>query len=260
MKQWNGKSTQMPRYKKLAVSFTSVNYLRMNNPYMSIWWGMAFPGFGQWFQGRYVYGLVLILWEFFINVKSHLNVAIFFTMIGRIDAAKASLDQRWFLMYIAIYLYCAWDGYHVGTQMNQITLLADRERQQLRSYYISSITIAFHTLRNPRTAAYWSLLLPGSGHFLLQRKLLAIFFILCWTITMYYSRVPQGVIASLIGDFQTVRRVIDPQWLLFVPSLYMFACYDSYVSTCRLNELYMEELRGHLLRRWSPREGRISFR
>jgi hypothetical protein len=259
IKQWNGKHKSKIRYPKLEIGFATVNFLRLNNPYMNIWWGLAFPGFGQWFQGRHLYGLVLIVWEYFINVKSHLNAAIFLTLIGRIDEAKAVLDQSWFLMYIAIYIYCIWDSYHVGTELNRLTLLSNRERQQIEVYQITGLTVSNLSVRQPLIGACWSLLLPGAGHFLLQRKLLALFFICCWTLTMYFSRVPQGVIASLIGDFQSALRVINPQWLLFVPSLYMFACHDAYTSTCRLNDIYREEVARYLMQRWSPREGRISF-
>lgn len=247
------------RYPKLIVTGVSINFLRLNNVYMTIWWGMAFPGFGQWFQGRYFYGLILIVWEFFINIQSNINTAILYTMLGRFDAARNVIDQRWFLCYIAIYIYAVWDSYHVGIDLNRRMMIAEREKQQLSTYRLTTLSIELVEFRDPRIAAMWSLLVPGAGHFWMQRKLLAVFFMIIWTLTIIQAHVPQGVQYALVGDFTGSTRIVNPEWLFFVPSLYLFACYDSYVSTLRMNEFYIEELNENLGRTWAAVPGRVTF-
>ncbi|WP_052487827.1 hypothetical protein [Gordoniibacillus kamchatkensis] len=248
------------RYPRMTVKGISINYLRFSNAYMTIWWGMAFPGFGQWFQGRYFYGLILIVWEFFINLQSNINVAICYTLAGRFDDARQAIDQRWFLCYIAVYIFAVWDCYHVGIDLNRRVMLAEREEQQQKSFSLSSLSIELLALRDSRLSVAWSLLVPGAGHFWLHRKLIAVFFMVIWILTIVQSRVPQGVLYTMVGDFTGATRVLKPEWLLFVPSLYLFACYDAYVSTERMNELYVRELNDYLARRWRAVPGRVAFR
>jgi hypothetical protein len=40
--------------------------------------------------------------------------------------------------------------------------------------------------------------------------------------------------------------VLKPEWLLFIPSHYGFALYDSYINTVENNKLFEKELRGYL--------------
>jgi hypothetical protein len=247
------------RYRKLHLSSLSVNYLRLTNVYMSIWWAFCFPGFGQWYQGRYIYGLILILWEFFMNLKSNLNLAIFYSMIGRFDAAKASLDPKWFLLYVVMYVFAVWDSYHYDPEINKFTVLANRENQTLTSFDLSPFTMIYVSKRKPWMIASWSLLLPGAGQLVLQRKLLAVFLIFWWMVTCYFSHIPQGVTYSLLGDFRKAASVLNPVWLLFIPSLYMFAVYDSYISTNTLNNYYEEGLAQYLKKHWGSAGYRIPY-
>ncbi|MFC0216515.1 hypothetical protein ACFFK0_29380 [Paenibacillus chartarius] len=260
MKRQQENGNLNPRYPKLLLTGTSINYLRWNNVYMTVWWGLSFPGFGQWYQGRYFYGLVLIVWEFFINVMAHLNTAIYYTMAGRFKEAGDVLDQRWFLMYIAIYIFAVWDSYFTGVELNRRGAVAEHEPQSLKSFSLNSLSVDFLMFRDPRLGIIWSLLVPGAGHFWLQRKVLAVFFFVCWMMTVYMSGLPQGVLATFLGDAGGIGRAFDPQWFLFIPSLYMFACYDTYVSTCRLNELFMEEQEKYLTVSWGRAStGKIAF-
>ncbi|WP_166238762.1 hypothetical protein [Paenibacillus turpanensis] len=228
------------------MSTLAINYLRGSNIYMDIWWSFCFPGFGQWFQGKYFYGLILMTWEFFINVKSHLNTAIYYSMVGRFQEAKDILDERWFLLYIVIYIFAIWDCYHSSIEIKKRMVIASHERQKVPHYKITPLTITYLANRNPIFPVFWSLLLPGSGHFILQRKFLAIFMIFWWTVTCYYSFLPQGASVAMIGDFQESKHLVDPQWFLFIPSLYMFAAYDCYLSTLESNKFYEEEKRLYL--------------
>lgn len=52
-----------------------------------------------------------MIWEFFVNVKAHINEAIFYSMIGEFEMAKAVIDTRWFLIYITVYIFTMRDSY-----------------------------------------------------------------------------------------------------------------------------------------------------
>jgi hypothetical protein len=43
---------------------------------------------------------------------------------------------------------------------------------------------------------------------------------------------------TLLGDFQQAKSVLDMQWFLDVPSVYLFAMYDAYANTVENNKLY----------------------
>ncbi|WP_245954908.1 hypothetical protein [Paenibacillus flagellatus] len=75
-------------------------------------WSIALPGFGQYLNNQYIKGTVLLLLEFVINVKSHLNLIIISSFTGRIDTAIAQTDYEWLMFYPCLYMYAIWDAYH----------------------------------------------------------------------------------------------------------------------------------------------------
>ncbi len=234
------------RYSKMRMTQYSVNYLRMTNVYMDIWWALTFPGFGQWFQGKYFFGLVLIVWEFFINVQSHLNSAIFLSMHGRFEEAKLELDTRWFLLYIVIYIFAVWDTYYTGVQIKKRYVIASSQPQRLKHFTVGSLAVSFLERRLPFIPVVWSFMLPGAGHFILQRKFLSVFLIFWWILSCYMAGMPEAAILSLTGGHEDAAALLDPQWILFLPSLYLFAIYDSFVGVREINAFFEEEMADHL--------------
>ena len=53
-----------------------------------------------------------------------------------------------------------------------------------------------------------------------------------------------------MGDFGQAVAVADPQWLLFLPSIYGYAAYEAYSSTVELNKIFDIELREFLQKRY----------
>ncbi|MDD2553862.1 MAG: hypothetical protein PHP51_04760 [Desulfotomaculaceae bacterium] len=76
-----------------------------------ILWSIALPGFGQFLNGKYFKGAVLLILEFLINTKSNLNLAIISSFRGEIVAAIASTGFQWLMFYPCVYMYAIWDAY-----------------------------------------------------------------------------------------------------------------------------------------------------
>lgn len=69
-----------------------MNYNQERNPWSIVWWSASFPGAGHMFLCKTFSGAMLMLWEFFINVRAHINEAIFYSMIGEFQMAKEVID------------------------------------------------------------------------------------------------------------------------------------------------------------------------
>ncbi|MBW8350699.1 hypothetical protein K0H71_14770 [Bacillus sp. IITD106] len=76
-----------------------------------LFWSIALPGFGQFLNGKYVKGIVLILLEFLINVRSNFNAIIISSFHGDIDAAISQANFQWLMFYPCLYFFAMWDAY-----------------------------------------------------------------------------------------------------------------------------------------------------
>ncbi|MFP3607451.1 hypothetical protein, partial [Paraburkholderia sp. SIMBA_053] len=77
----------------------------------------------------------------------------------------------------------------------------------------------------------WSLFMPGLGQLYIHRIIVA-FFIVTWTVVFfYYSHLLEAISLLFLGEIQKATNVLNPEWLLFFPSLYGFATYDAYINT-----------------------------
>ncbi|RKD22716.1 hypothetical protein BEP19_10695 [Ammoniphilus oxalaticus] len=80
-------------------------------PVEALFWSIAFPGFGQFLNGRFLKGVVLLLLEFSINVNSNLNTAIVSSFLGEIQLAIDQANYQWLMFYPCVYLFGMWDAY-----------------------------------------------------------------------------------------------------------------------------------------------------
>jgi len=217
------------------------------HPLIIAWWSAAFPGFGHLLMCKYWRGYILFVWEVLINTQANLNLALLYTFIGDIPRAKAVLDPRWMLLYIPTYLFAIWDSYRTAVDMNKISTLAEHEKAHFPTFAIGSMEINYLDKRNPVMAVFWSLFMPGMGHLYIHRIVTA-FFALLWLIVMVVlSRVLEGVYFLVLGDMEQARQVVVMEWLLFMPSLYGFCIYDSYVNTVENNKLFDQVQRKYLI-------------
>lgn len=231
------RSTQ-PRRLKAHISTIATNLIHLRNPWMTAWLSATFPGFGHLFLGSYLKGFLMIIWEIIININAKLNLAIVYSFTGQFDKAKYVLDKRWLLLYGSVYIYAIWDSYRSTVELNKLAVLTEREGTPISPFKISTWGIYYLDKRNPWVAAIWSALMPGMGH-TYNHQLTTGFFVLVWWITItYFSHLLEAVHYTMVGDFSKATAVTDPQWLLFMPSIHLFAIYDAYVYAVESNKLF----------------------
>ncbi|MEH7108476.1 hypothetical protein [Bacillus sp. JJ1764] len=232
---------------KAYVSTLGTTQLHLRNPYIIAWWSAAFPGFGHMLLSKYLRGYALFIWEVVVNIKAHVNLSMIYSFQGNIEMAKEVLDTRWLLMYIPVYIFGIWDSYRTTVDMNRVYLLADREGHRFNSFSIGALEINYLDKRNPVIAVMWSLFIPGLGQLYIHRILTA-FFVIGWlVIFFYYSHVQEAVVLLFLGQIKEATAILKPEWLLFIPSHYGFAVYDSYTNTVENNKLFEKDLRNHLM-------------
>jgi hypothetical protein len=91
---------------KAHVNIFGTTQLHLKSPYIVAFWSVAFPGFGHLLLSKYIRGMLLFLWELFINQKTHLNLAMVYSFMGDIESAKAVLDVKMMHLYIPVYIFC----------------------------------------------------------------------------------------------------------------------------------------------------------
>ncbi|MFD1953030.1 hypothetical protein ACFSL6_02265 [Paenibacillus thailandensis] len=74
-------------------------------------WSIAFPGFGQLLNAKYIKGILLIVLEFYINMKANLNLVIISSYHGDIRTAIEQTNYQWLMFYPCVYMFGIWDAY-----------------------------------------------------------------------------------------------------------------------------------------------------
>jgi TM2 domain-containing membrane protein YozV len=77
-------------------------------------------------------------------------------------------------------------------------------------------------------AVLWSIALPGFGQLLNGHSLKGIIFIFLECIINVISLFNQAIMYSFLGDIPQAYEVVNYQWLMFYPCVYMYAIYDAY--------------------------------
>ncbi|MCM3571302.1 hypothetical protein [Neobacillus mesonae] len=84
------------------------------NPKEKLLWSIALPGFGQILNGKYIKGIIFILLEIVINVKSQFNQLIILSFNGEIKKAIDYTEYQWLMFYPCVYFFVMWDAYKDG--------------------------------------------------------------------------------------------------------------------------------------------------
>ncbi|MBM7715503.1 hypothetical protein JOC94_002491 [Bacillus thermophilus] len=77
----------------------------------ALFWSIAFPGFGQFLNGKYVKGIVLLLLELLVNIMANFNLVIISSFHGDIHKAVSEANLQWLMFYPCIYFFAMWDAY-----------------------------------------------------------------------------------------------------------------------------------------------------
>ncbi|MDQ1911791.1 hypothetical protein RAC89_15415 [Paenibacillus sp. GD4] len=254
MEQQQGKPI---RYPKMHLSVFTLNHLSVRNPFVVMWWSAAIPGYGHMILGKYGQGFVLVVWEFFNNYNGKLNYAIYYSMIGDFTLAKQVLHQSWIILYVAVYVFTLWDSYMKTLDMNKLAQLCGHQFDLQPPMVIKAHGINYLRVYKPWLALLYSSFMPGLGHIYLQRLISGVFIIVFWVLTCYYSHFPEAVHMTMIGDFTGAKSVLNPEWLLFMPSLYVYGMYESYDSAKHFNHLYRMNQAEFLRKNYQHREFRM---
>ncbi len=242
---------------KAHVSVLGTSQIHLRNPYIIAWWSAAFPGFGHLLLSKYLRGYVLFIWEVVVNIKAHVNLAMVYSFQGNIDLAKEVLDTRWLLMYIPVYLFTIWDSYRTTVDLNKVCLLADDENHRFNTFSLGAVEINYLDIRNPIMAVIWSLFVPGLGQLYIHR-IMTSFFVIFWVVVfLYYSHAQEAVSLLFLGKIEQATSVLNPEWLLFLPSHYGFATFDAYMSAVENNKLYKDEQKNYLKKNYQAAAFRI---
>lgn len=224
-----------------VMNSITTNYLHLRNPYVIAWWSATFPGFAHISLGSYIAGFLLFTWEMLVNFNSNLNVAILYSFTGRFEMAKEIVNSRWLLLYAPVFIYCIWNGYQLTVDLNKLTILAKRNETKIDPERISFFEINALDRRVPWVSVMWTLLTPGLGHLYTHRTPTAFFLLIWWIAVCYFSHILQSIQYTALGLFDEAKAVLDPQWLIYMPSILGFALYDVYVNTVEYNRLFEQE-------------------
>jgi hypothetical protein len=81
-----------------------------------LFWSIAFPGFGQLINRKYVKAFLFILLEVIINVKGNVNIVIVESFLWNIEKAIEETNYAWLMFYPCIYLFAMWDAYRDASE------------------------------------------------------------------------------------------------------------------------------------------------
>lgn len=87
-------------------------------PIAALLWSVTMVGFGQFYNGQYVFGFLLFAGEFVTNVLSELNTSIHESFHGDINNAHNVVNYQWGLFYPSLYGFSIWQAYNKVIVMN----------------------------------------------------------------------------------------------------------------------------------------------
>lgn len=218
-----------------------ISIMNLKSPILAVCWSFAFPGFGHFYVNNFLFGMVLMVWELAINNLAHINLSIYYSLQGNFEAAKACVNPIWFLSYVLVYVFSMWDSYRRAVEVNEQFLLTYGSEQKISIFSLSAAGINFLSKKNPWLSAAWALVSPGLEHIYTNKLPPAVFAIFWMAIVTYKSHWLAGVLYSFWGNFELAKSVIDPQWLLFLPSVYGFVGYEGYSNSDAINNLFRYE-------------------
>jgi hypothetical protein len=185
---------------------------------------------------------------------SKVNMALLYSFTGRPELASDVINLRWYLLYCSVYIFSIWDSYRGCVDTNKLSLLADHEDAAFSCFKMNILDYQFLDKRKPWNAVIWSVLMPGLGQILVGRVHLACFILTWWIAITYNSHLIEAVHYTCLGEFHQATGVLNPQWVLFMPSIYVFAMYDSFINTVEINKLMKIEQKQYLKREYQKRD------
>jgi hypothetical protein len=145
------------RRKRAKVSMLGTTQMHLRSPWIIALWSAIFPGMGHLLLSKYISGFILFAWEVFVNLESHLNLAIYYSFIGKAELAKEG--------YCFIFLYISLRyGTAIGQPLIRTTILSWLVGKTSKWIRLSSLRLASITWTKARPG----LILPGHLYVLAQ--------------------------------------------------------------------------------------------
>lgn len=251
MKSVNGNDS--PRRQIAYVGPWNTLQLEKRDPYIVLFWSIAYAGLGHILLDKYFRGFILLAGEIFLNAASHLNLAIFYTVTMRFDLAAQAQEPGWFMLYLAVYTFAIFDSYREAVEINKTYILAAREDAEIQCFAINSGSFTHINSVPPWVTALWSAVFPGAGCFLVQRMNRALYMMALWVVIAYLSGFYPAVIHTFAGQFELAKTDLNIQWFLNIPSLWFYAVYETYACAISNNKLYRWELSKFLKKKYQSR-------
>ncbi|MDF2926466.1 MAG: hypothetical protein K0R57_5380 [Paenibacillaceae bacterium] len=239
-----------PRRLQAILSPFGVTFLHRKNPFIVAWWSAAFPGFGHLILNQYARGILLTLTEVFTNSLARINLTLLYSFTGQMELAKQTLEIRWAIGYMMVYMFAIWDSVLACRSINKLYMLAQLENARIRPFSICPLEIQYLEKRNPYAAAVSSFLFPGIGQLYIHRIVLAFYSMVWWWLFLASSQMHMALQQLLLGHLEESKLLLNPHWLLFLPSVTGGSAYHAFVTTIEHNRLFRVEQRQYLSERY----------
>lgn len=105
--------------------------------------------------------------------------------------------------------------------------------------YIGPFMIHNIDIKKPSVVAWWSAAYPGFGHLILDDYVIGVILLIHEEAINAFSHLNAGIFYTFTGQFNQAVQIIEAKWLLAYVPPYIFAIWNSYQATKRLNEDYI---------------------
>lgn len=85
--------------------------------------------------------------------------------------------------------------------------------------------------------AWWSVIFPGFGHYLLNQYIRATLFTLSEVIINTLSHINEAIVYSFCGQYEMAKAILNTRWMYGYLLIYFCAIWDSYRSTIVQNKM-----------------------
>lgn len=168
-------------------------------PWLAVNLSLLFPGAGQIYSGKVLKGIVILFGEIILFVQAVWSI---FSPFG-----NTVNGIRLFLLITGIYLFNLFDAYN---SVKKISLPKPKTLNKQHNYKSFSL-YSTSTVKEPWLAVFLSQLLPGLGHFYLEKFI--------WGIVLLIWIIIFANLASLFSVF-----------LVFPPLICALASYHAYMA------------------------------
>ncbi len=87
-------------------------------------------------------------------------------------------------------------------------------------------------------AVLWNIAFPGFSQLIMGQYLKGVLLVVLEFIMNINSRFNQAIMFSFLGEIEQAEAVVNYQWLMFYPCVYLFSLWDGYRSAMPPDEKY----------------------